>query len=107
MRALSTMTRMNLEKVVNDNNFHKRPFMFWDDEEIENLQNPSDVLPVLNRNPIGWENGNEIFFCPTNPSEFKAFKKWVVKQINLSQKETGFAITRRDGDFITVQAFTK
>ncbi len=106
MQALSTIRNKDLEIVLNDNKFHKKPFIFWDNQEVENLQNPFDVLTVLDEPPNGWKLGNEIFFLPTNPSEFKAFKKWVIKQIDHSQNETGFAITRQDGDFITVQAFT-
>jgi len=106
MRSLSTMTRMNLEKVINNNKFYGRPFVFWDNQEVEELQNPLDVLTVLDEPPNGWKEENQMIFHPVNPKEFRNFKKWAIRQIDASKNETGFAIISNVDDYINVQAFT-
>ena len=111
MRGLQTIEDKDLEKVVNHNEHFKLPFVFWNKAEIEDLTDPLHVLTVIDKPPVEWKEKGAFFtFHLSNPSEFKEFKKWAIVQVDSeanSKLDVGFAIVRREHEYISVQAYTK
>ena len=111
MRGLQTIQDKDLEKVLNHNNHFNLPFVFWNKAEIEELVHPIHVLTVIDKTPSEWKEKGAFFtFHPSNPSEFKAFKTWAIKQVDSetdSKLDVGFAIVRQEHEYISVQAYTK
>jgi len=110
MHGLEAIKSKDLEKVVNDGKFKKRPFVYFNPQEVETISDFLNVFPTLTETPPKWhEFGSPYAFHPVNPTDLKAFRRRALKFILSHEKEIdiniGFAITQNVDDFITVQAY--
>lgn len=108
MHATETIEDRDLKVCLNDCQFKKYPFTFWDEKEVENFN--LSALPVLVKGvQKDWRpEGKPITVDLSFLNEIKSFKALALKYIigvEGGPQEVGFAITKVDRRIIDIQVY--